>query len=347
MRSSPTVSFFLLFLFVCSGSCCFGASIDVAPVDGGEKGLVTITGPLEYSDIEQFQTKTSGLTQALVMFSSDGGNLEAGIQIGRMMRLKGFLSLVPDGARCASACALAWLGGSKRLMGATGQVGFHAAYVLKDGVASTTSGGNALVGAYLNQIGLPDRAVLYITTPSPDEIAWLKLEDAESLGIDVGLFTPEKTTTSAPSVPTRTLPATGGDNASARYRRTNCGSIIDGKTGIEWYIGPDSDLSWTTANLWVQEFGACGKRWEMPTAKELRSLFDPRFVAGTGYFTSGRYWPAHIEPVFSGIGRGSWVWVQGSTFGGNAPAFNFNQGLAVQVSANHFYGTVRVFAVAR
>ena len=110
MRSRPTFSFLLLFLFVCSGSCCFGASIDVAPVEGGEKGLVTITGPLEYSDIEQFQTKTSGLTQGLVMFSSDGGNLEAGIQIGRMMRLKGFLSLVPDGARCASACALAWLG---------------------------------------------------------------------------------------------------------------------------------------------------------------------------------------------------------------------------------------------
>jgi hypothetical protein len=69
--------------------------------------------------------------------------------------------------------------------------------------------------------------------------------------------------------------------------------------------------------------------------------------AGTGYFTSGRYWPAHIEPIFSAIGQGSWVRAQGELNGGNVPAFNFNQGVAVRVSASHFYGTVRAFAVVR
>jgi hypothetical protein len=129
------------------------------------------------------------------MFSSDGGDLEAGIQIGRLIRLKGFLSLVSGGARCASACALAWLGGSKRLMEPAAQVGFHAAYVVKNGVAAATSAGNALVGAYLNQIGLPDRAVVYITDPGPQEITWLNLQDAERLGIDVSLFTPDTKST--------------------------------------------------------------------------------------------------------------------------------------------------------
>ena len=56
---------------------------------------------------------------------------------------------------------------------------------------------------------------------------------------------------------------------------------------------------------------------------------------------------AHIEPIFSAIGQGSWVWAQGELNGGNAPAFNFNQGVAVRVSASHFYGTVRAFAVVR
>ena len=77
-----------------AGNPCFGASIEVAPLDNSELGLIIVTGPFEYSDIEQFQSKTLPLSKAIVMFSSNGGNLEAGIQIGRMIRMKGFLSLV-------------------------------------------------------------------------------------------------------------------------------------------------------------------------------------------------------------------------------------------------------------
>jgi hypothetical protein len=53
-------------------------------------------------------------------------------------------------------------------------------------------------------------------------------------------------------------------------------------------------------------------------------------MADTGYFTSGRHWPAHIEPIFSAIGPDSWVWAYGELAGGDAPAFNFNQGIAVR-----------------
>ena len=147
-----------------------------------------VTGRFELSDIEQFRSKTSALSKAIVVFSSDGGNLEAGIEIGTQIKLKGFLSLVPEGSRCASACALAWLGGTKRMMGATAQVGFHAAFVVKDGETSETGVGNALLGAFLNRIGLPDRAVIYITKAAPEEITWLTAKDAEEVGIDVSLF---------------------------------------------------------------------------------------------------------------------------------------------------------------
>ncbi len=151
--------------------------------------------------------------------------------------------------------------------------------------------------------------------------------------------------------PVRSLPATlphsGNVSTSPRYERTRCGSIVDSRTGLEWIVGPDVDVSWITAQSWAQNLGACGRRWALPTISDLRSLFDRHFEAGTGYFTSGRYWPAHIEPVFSAIGQGSWVWAQGEPTGANAPAFNFNQGLPVTVSASHFHGTIREFAVAR
>ena len=144
-----------------------------------------------------------------------------------------------------------------------------------------------------------------------------------------------------------TLPQTGNVSTPPRYKRTICGSIVDSRTGLEWIVGPDVDVSWISAQSWAQSLVACGRRWALPTISDLRSLFDRQFEAGTGYFTSGRFWPAHIEPVFSAIGRGSWVWAQGEPTGGNAPAFNFNQGLAVSVSASHFHGTIRAFAVAR
>jgi SPOR domain len=121
-----------------------------------------------------------------VSFSSDGGSLLAGLQTGETIRLKNFSTLVPDQARCASSCALAWLGGTTRFMGSRAQVGFHAAY---DGQThQVTSSGNALVGAYLNKIGLPYSAVVYITSASPDSITWLSKPDAEKLGIEVSLF---------------------------------------------------------------------------------------------------------------------------------------------------------------
>jgi hypothetical protein len=146
----------------------------------------------------------------------------------------------------------------------------------------------------------------------------------------------------------RVTPAQSGNNSKLpRYNRTSCGSIVDSRTSLEWIVGPDVDVSWITAQSWAQSLVACGRRWALPTIGDLRSLFDKQFEAGTGYFTSGRYWPAHIEPVFSAIGQGSWVWAKGEPTGGNAPAFNFNQGLPVSVSASHFHGTIRAFAVAR
>jgi hypothetical protein len=95
--------------------------------------------------------------------------------------------------RCASSCALAWLGGTTRLMAPQAQIGFHAA---SDGeTGKVTSAGNALVGAYLNKIGLPYSAVVYITSAAPEAIAWLSKSDAERLGIEVSLYSDAKVST--------------------------------------------------------------------------------------------------------------------------------------------------------
>src|SRR5262249_37908332 len=66
--------------------------------------------------------------------------------------------------------------------------GFHAAYIRADGQAAVSSAGNALVGAYLNQLGLPASAIIYITGTPPDAMQWLNFADATRYGIDVQNF---------------------------------------------------------------------------------------------------------------------------------------------------------------
>jgi hypothetical protein len=68
-------------------------------------------------------------------------------------------------------------------MSAEARVGFHAAYSSETG--QETGVGNALVGAYLNRIGLPYSAVIYITQAAPNSMTWLSVAEAKKRGIDV------------------------------------------------------------------------------------------------------------------------------------------------------------------
>ena len=168
-----------------------GATIKTETIDenGQPATIISIEGELAAGDEARFADAALGAKGAIVMLSSPGGNLAAGIDIGRDIRLKGFATLVPEGFQCASACALAWLAGSPRFMGAGATVGFHAASSVDTGGVSSM--GNAVAGAYLNQLGLPFSAVFYITEPQPDEIRWLTFEDAQQYGIEVRRFPPQ------------------------------------------------------------------------------------------------------------------------------------------------------------
>ena len=171
----------------------YAAEIAAKPVAGSaEIGAIAVQGRLSISDIQEFRNVISRFPKAVVAFNSDGGSALAGIQIGELIRLKGYITLVPSNSRCASACAIAWLGGTQRFMGPNAQIGFHAAYEVRSGQATEVGAANALVGAYLNKIGLPDRAVIYITQAPPEGMTWLNLSEAQQKGIDVALQTPSQ-----------------------------------------------------------------------------------------------------------------------------------------------------------
>jgi hypothetical protein len=97
-------------------------------------------------------------------------------------------------------CALAWLAGVPRSIGAEGRIGFHAAYDSDTG--RETGVGNALVGAYLTKLRLSYAAVVYITKAAPHEMTWLSITDAVSHGIQVSLSNPP-IPNNAVAIPTR------------------------------------------------------------------------------------------------------------------------------------------------
>ena len=60
-------------------------------------------------------------------------------------------------------------------------------------------GGNALVGAYLNQIGLSESAIFYVTQAPPTSMTLLTLADAKRFGIHVSMIDLGDTASREPS----------------------------------------------------------------------------------------------------------------------------------------------------
>ena len=150
--------------------------------------VITIDGEITAGDEIDFAKTIRGLDDALVVFNSPGGDLAPGLEIGLAIRDSGFDTLVPDGYECASACALAWLGGDNRAMGGDSYVGFHAAYVEVGHQAQETGAGNAVIGAYLHELGLSYDTIFFLTSSPPDSMYWLTFDDAADLGIEVERF---------------------------------------------------------------------------------------------------------------------------------------------------------------
>lgn len=159
---------------------------EIAVVDELANGVViAIDGDLEVADGEKFANLASLHPRAIVMLSSRGGSLLAGLRIGSLARAKGYWTAVLNDDLCASACAIAWLGGTRRFLGSNARLGFHAAYS-SDGERDSVSGpGNALVGAYLDRLGLSLSAIYALTDAGPDRLKWLDVPTAKGLGIAV------------------------------------------------------------------------------------------------------------------------------------------------------------------
>src|SRR4051794_39838734 len=134
-----------------------GAEAATIEIKSGPSNVtfIRVSGTLKSGDEKTFSDKIiEASSNGTVFLEGPGGDVLAATEIGTRIRLRGFQTVVSPDERCASACALVWLGGRNRSMAPTARVGFHAVYRSDDDKKRESGAGNALVGAYLRDLGL-------------------------------------------------------------------------------------------------------------------------------------------------------------------------------------------------
>ena len=154
----------------------------------GNRPAVVVSGDITANADEVFKAAAGQLQAPLVFLSSAGGNVAAALEIGRFIRMRALETVVAEQQSCFSACALIWLGGAQRFMGQNARIGFHAAYRVRNGRTEESGVGNAMIGSYLANLGLPERVVMYVTLPGPDETQLLSMADARRIGLAASLL---------------------------------------------------------------------------------------------------------------------------------------------------------------
>jgi len=114
-----------------------------------------------------------------------------------------------------------------------------------------------------------------------------------------------------------------------RFTAYSNGVVYDEESGLEWFIGPDKNITWGEARAWVNELSAVGGGWDMPSRKELKTLFKKDVERG-------------ITPLIKTTGW--WVWASEHDSSSSAWYFNFSRGYASWSSQLYSDGE-RVFAV--
>ncbi len=109
-----------------------------------------------------------------------------------------------------------------------------------------------------------------------------------------------------------------------RYFLDGANYIKDESLDCIWCINEDGAMNYSQAQKKETESN------RIPKFKEIVKLYDKNFSAGTGFQKNNQFFPAHMHPIFSAVGEGSWFWVSDRHSNPNkAYAINMYNGLKV------------------
>jgi hypothetical protein len=171
------------------------ADVTLRPVPGWT--VIQIYDLIKPVDVRTFESYTENVNPdtTLVILSSRGGYLAAGLEIGMRVRRKKLIVGVMG--MCASSCALIWMGGEtgRKFFYLAPKLGpylcFHQAsyikresnYILPPRIPSGP--GNALVSEYLTKLGYNQDLIEWATATVPQNVSCLDQALAKKFNVDL------------------------------------------------------------------------------------------------------------------------------------------------------------------
>jgi len=164
--------------------------------DTSEKSLciLTIQGEIDNNTPTQLTSRYKSLRNGkpeqckkiFLEIDSNGGNVEAAMNVGNFLRQKKITTIISRDASCASACVLVFIGGVNRLC--AGNIGLHRPFIDTLSTSESMAKGryektNSLIRQYLNRMNIPEALLDAMNAVPPGNIEWLNGEQLKKLHI--------------------------------------------------------------------------------------------------------------------------------------------------------------------
>ena len=153
--------------------------------------LVYLDGLIDAGASDRLSKALEGINGKIaVWLNSPGGNLFAGMQLGRIIRKHGasthivnYRTLLPG--ECYSACSLAFLGGVYRFANNGAHYGVHRASLQAGPRADRDLGQDlsAAIRSYIREMGVDARLFDLWIKAAPDEMYFLSQQQVRDLGV--------------------------------------------------------------------------------------------------------------------------------------------------------------------
>jgi hypothetical protein len=147
-------------------------------------GQILVSGEIKDEDVDLFRLALLTNHQQFVVLDSAGGNVNAAMRLGRLIRSNERKTVVPAWGRCISACALVYIAGETRW--SFGEIGLHRPYLSgkpqsPQEIEKALSTMLKSLRSYVGEMGITDEfANVMINTP-PDKVRVFIGDEIESI----------------------------------------------------------------------------------------------------------------------------------------------------------------------
>ncbi len=165
-------------------ACPASAATFTTTVSKENKTIVMLTGEIVEGDAEKLKTiiqsaNEAGRLVSGIRLNSFGGNLLEGVKLANIIRYGKISTVVANGAKCASACFVAFAAGSQKFVSYTASVGVHGA---SDRGGRESGDATVSMARIVKELGVPEGIIGKMVVTRPDDIVWLDPDDLRSMG---------------------------------------------------------------------------------------------------------------------------------------------------------------------